>query len=583
MPNRIIRFQLLLRIICLFIFIPVARPQQASLWLPTLTSCIGNQVTVSLTANNLLDIGAITLNIGYDTSVLEYLGHGNTNLQFPGIMTNAVVLPQSQVGIVWSSLTPGNISSGILLDLYFRFRADSCRLTFNPDCDITDVNFMPVAFDSVSGKVYQAPPYLTQNPQSVTVMEGENAVLSVSASAADTYEWQEWNGAAWSGLTNSGTYQNVNSPQLTIVAAPLSLNEYSYRCLLSANGGCQVLSDPALLLVMPLPVASLSIPDTLACPLTEIKVPLRNSRLENIVGFSIEIAYDTLFATFFGLSNTNPLLDGITASVSMLPVPHVKLEWSSSQGTVVPEGNLTELVFGFLTDNSPLLILNTSFISRADNILYALETQNGSLAENPEPVIWSSPSDTTVLAGAMAYFNVMAPAALDYQWLESADNGISWQGLNDVDPYTGTHTQSLTINPASLTLNHFEYKCAVSGSVCVNTSEPATLTIDTLTTSTQARIEKHGKKLLDVISQKIDSDGLSVVFVSEASGTLDISVFDLQGRMMHRSQHAVYSAERQRVEEKVSGLPGGAYLIVYSLSNATEVERFCNKTFFVKQ
>ena len=115
--------------------------------------------------------GAITLNIGYDTAVLEFQGSGNNNPQFPGIMTNAITIPYTQVGIAWSSLTPGSVSSGILLDLYFSFKTDSCNLTFNPDCDISDIDFNPIPFDSVSGKVKQALPYIAQNPQSNTVIE----------------------------------------------------------------------------------------------------------------------------------------------------------------------------------------------------------------------------------------------------------------------------------------------------------------------------------------------------------------------------------------------------------------------------
>ncbi len=564
-------------VLCFFVCIPCANSQNTSLILPQLTTCPGNQVTVSLMAENLLNVGAITLNIGYDTAVLAYLGHGNSNLQFPGIMTNAVTTPLTQVSIAWSSLTPGSITNGILVDLYFVFITDSCLLHFNPDGEIVDINMVPITYNEIEGSVGTAPPYLTGNPQNTIVTEGEDAVFQVGSAGTDLYQWQEWDGTVWLNLMNNGAYQNVTTPQLTIADATLALNDHWYRCILSANAGCMVFSDSALLTVLPVLTALVSVPDTLACSYSVANVPFRGYGIDNIIGFGIDVAYNPAIAEFASLASINPLLQGVSAAVFTAPVPHVSIVWSSGQGVTVPDGPLFDLVFEYTNGETGLFIMNSTYFTRADMLAYNLLMHNGSIARNFDPDLLFSPSDTTVLTGSPAYFLTLATAATAYQWLESDDNGYTWTFLDDVLPYSGSQSPVLKIDPATASLNLSQFKCMVSGATCDTTTESATLYVDTLTNAANPISGKLQNMPFTIHNQMFTRYEFSVLVGATESGNFSIAVCDLTGRRIYKSKYSVYSPGKQTLAGDLSNLVSGTYLIKYEFTNYSEVFRVCYK------
>jgi hypothetical protein len=570
-----IRF--ILSILCFLAFSTIAKPQTAILTLPQLTTCPGNQVTVSILAENLLNVGAITLNIGYDTAVLDFLGSGNNNPQFPGIMTNAITAPYTQVGIAWSSLTPGSVSSGILLDLYFSFKTDSCNLTFNPDCDISDIDFNPIPFDSVSGKVKQALPYITQNPQSITVEEGTDAVFEVTTTGADDYHWQEWNGLGWSNLLNNSLYQNVYTSQLTIAATPSSLNGNWYRCFLSANGGCQIYSDSAKLTVSPSPIAIILLPDTLTCPNKEILIPIKAMGIDSCMGFRIDISFDPDVVAFKEIVNVNPLLEGISASVLMVPEPHVSLNWSSSQWINLPDGVFANLVFDFSANQTDLVVLASSYILKSDMSLYNLIPQNGSITQNLVPEIILPPSDTTVALGTTAQFKVEATAAIAFQWFESQDNGSNWQLLTDNGIYSGSQSQNLSVGSVSFAFNDLRYRCKVFGTLCDTTTQAATLLVDTLITSAAEGIRINQVQTLYILSQQLHKNELTVDFEANEAGVLTIKIFNMQGRLMEDTHKMVTQVGKQTLTESYPIFKNGTYFLQYYFFSASGVMQLCRK------
>jgi hypothetical protein len=575
MENRI---RQLLSILCFIAFIPFANPQTATLSLPQLTTCPGNQVTVSMLAENLLNVGAITLNIGYDTAVLEFQGSGNNNPQFPGIMTNAITIPYTQVGIAWSSLTPGSVSSGILLDLYFSFKTDSCNLTFNPDCDISDIDFNPIPFDSVSGKVKQALPYIAQNPQSNTVIEGTDAFFEVTTTGADDYHWQEWNGLSWSNLQNNSLYQNVYTSQLTITATPSSLNGNWYRCFLSANGGCQIYSDSAKLTVSPAPIAIISLPDTLTCPNKEILIPIMAMGIDSCMGFRIDISFDPDVVAFKEIVNVNPLLEGITATVLVLPEPHVSLNWSSSQWINLPDGVFANLVFDFSANQTALVVLASSYILKSDMSFYNLIPQNGSITQNLVPEIIFPPSDTTVALGTTTQFYVEATDAIAFHWFESQDNGSNWQLLTDNGVYSGSQSQNLSIGSVSFAFNAYRYRCKVFGTFCDTTTTAATLLVDTLITSADEGIRINQVETLSILSQKLKKNELTVDFEANEAGILTIIIFDIQGRLVWNLQNKVKQIGKQTLTKRFLDLEPGTYLLQYLFVSPSGLTQICHKT-----
>ncbi len=75
-------------------------------------------------------------------------------------------------------------------------------------------------------------PDIVKNPADTVICEGGTATFSVSASTTSNYAWQVNAGNGWTDLKGT-LYSGNASPSLKIANVPLSLNGYSYRCIVS--------------------------------------------------------------------------------------------------------------------------------------------------------------------------------------------------------------------------------------------------------------------------------------------------------------------------------------------------------------
>jgi hypothetical protein len=134
--------------------------------LPTQTGVLGQNIDFPITAKNfLMDVGAISLFIGYDDNVLTYTG--NT----PGTLTNYFInnmVATSQVGIQWTDISGLDIdpnNDDVILTLHFTYNGGSCPLTFDGGCDFAqpDLSFIPVAYYDgglITGTLFNLKAYL---------------------------------------------------------------------------------------------------------------------------------------------------------------------------------------------------------------------------------------------------------------------------------------------------------------------------------------------------------------------------------------------------------------------------------------
>jgi hypothetical protein len=117
--------------------------------MPTLSGTIGQSIDFPITAKNfLMDVGAISLFIGFDDNVLTYTGHT------PGTLTNYYInsmVATSQIGIQWTDIYGLDIdpnNDDVLLTLHFTYNGGQSELTFDGGCDFAqpDLSFIPVAY-----------------------------------------------------------------------------------------------------------------------------------------------------------------------------------------------------------------------------------------------------------------------------------------------------------------------------------------------------------------------------------------------------------------------------------------------------
>ncbi len=104
---------------------------------------------------------------------------------------------------------------------------------------------------------------ITTQPQSTSICQGDNAVISVAATGYNmTYRWQR-NG---SNISNGSQYSGVNTPTLTILSPSTALSGSVYRCVITTSCGSGATSGTATLTVTAPAVATFSYPGSPYCP-----------------------------------------------------------------------------------------------------------------------------------------------------------------------------------------------------------------------------------------------------------------------------------------------------------------------------
>jgi hypothetical protein len=98
------------------------------------------------------------------------------------------------------------------------------------------------------------PPNLSGHPANTAVCELSNTSFAITVTGASTYQWQVDPGTGFVNITDNTIYSGATTATLNITAAPFSINNTQYRCIV-ANGSGTVTSNGASLTLTPLAVA----------------------------------------------------------------------------------------------------------------------------------------------------------------------------------------------------------------------------------------------------------------------------------------------------------------------------------------
>jgi hypothetical protein len=155
--------------------------QSQTVKLDTVLANYGDTVLVPLEFYGYLNVGAVTLFIIYDETVLEYIGITNLVPEGQGILTNATMIDTNHVvGIVWSA--PGtsgvDFPDGKLMDLEFVFSSGASDLVFlEPNCEIVDWDVNPIISTYMNGRVDQITNIMNAEIQKKDIYYSSNMVF----------------------------------------------------------------------------------------------------------------------------------------------------------------------------------------------------------------------------------------------------------------------------------------------------------------------------------------------------------------------------------------------------------------------
>jgi hypothetical protein len=279
-------------------------------------------------------------------------------------------------------------------------------------------------------------PTVTASPSDQTVLEGETATFTASATGAPppTVQWE----VSTDKGANFKPLAGATSPTLTIKKAVISESGHKYRAVFSNVAGT-VTSEPATLTVHAGPV-----------------VTANPANVTVLAGGT---------ATF-------------TASASGTPAPAVQWQYSTNSGLswepdTIDGGNTT----GTLAVAAANVAQNGyEYRAAFTNTVGTTTSAAATLTVHAAPAVTANPTSITVLAGEPATFSAAASGTPTptVQWQVST-NGSTW--ANDTTD-SGVATNTLTLGSVALAQSGTQYRAVFTNVVGSAPSAAATLTVN---------------------------------------------------------------------------------------------------------
>ena len=294
---------------------------------------------------------------------------------------------------------------------------------------------------SLSGGTEVTTPSITAHPTGKTVTEGSAVEFSITASDAQTYQWQQStdSGSSWTAINDA------TGDSYTISSTTSSMNNYQYRCVVKSASGVSVISNAATLTVQAKPAS---------VPVTGVK--LNTETLELFTG------------------NTATL----TATVQPDDATNKNVTWQSDNANVATVQNGTVNAVGA---GEATITVTTEDVKKTATCKVTVTQSEYSIS-----------ADTTALNFGSAYTGYTQPAA---QMVTITNTGnqqvtVTLPTANDFIITAGTGftngsaaiepdgTATFTVQPkAGLAVGTYSENISISGTHDVNATISATFTV----------------------------------------------------------------------------------------------------------
>jgi len=393
----------------------------------------------------------------------------------------------------------------------------------DPTLNITDVTSVTMSSD----------PNITAQPVDQRVCLGDNASFNVTATGADTYQWQLFDGSVWNNLTNSGIHSGTTTAALTVTGASVSESGNRYRVLLSSD--CSSATSNTAVLTVTDVVADAGSNQTI-CDGDSVTLTASTSGGTPAYTYLWNIGQTTASITFTPTGNPNDDINidytvAVTDSNGCQDTGTVRVKIESAPtATVNTDASSCGLDNGRITFNFPdhpnrsgikfslddQATYESTVADNSGSVTYTglpagsyhlwirwgnnecpVDLGNHTISVIPEVSIGTQPADQTVFVNDDATFSMTANNADRYQWQVSTDGGGSFIDITDGLEYSGTQTATLTVIAAEQDKSGHLYRTLVSNATTPCTAVPSSevlLTVRVRTIITNRRITHRVNK-----------------------------------------------------------------------------------------
>lgn len=349
----------------------------------------------------------------------------------------------------WSSVTNGGVYSNATTATLNITGATFAMNTYQYRVKVTG-NCVPltVTSNAVALTVNDVPA-ITGQPANSTICAGTNTSFTATASGTGiTYQWQVSTdgGANYSNVANGGVYSGATTNTLNITAAPVSMNGYKYRLIVT--GTC---SPAATSVVVTLTVNA--VPAITTNP-SNLTICAGNNASFTVAATGGSLTYQWQESTNGGGTWNNITNGGVYsgATSATLLISGAPISMNNNQYRVIVTGGCAP---------------NATSSAATLTVAAAL-------------VINTHPANSTLCAGGNTTFTVGVTGTVNsYQWQESTNGGGTWNNITNGGVYSGATTATLTLTGVTAGMNGNQYRVVVTGSCPPINSNAATLTVNT--------------------------------------------------------------------------------------------------------
>lgn len=402
-------------------------------------------------------------------------------------------------------------------------------------------------------------PVLVQGPGTASICEDGDVTFTVEATGNNLiYQWQEqtFGSSTYVDIVNNAIYSALGAT-LDISSAPLAMNNYRYRCVISSATSCEITVGNALLKVYAQPTLSL--------------------RTDNVT--TVCEGGTTTFRVNPSASTTTAIAAGV-----------YNYQWQSDNGigvftNISDDDNYTDTNNRYLIiDNPPLSFSGMQYRC----IFSGCVTENASEPETLTvlqlPLVTTSPQSQTICRGEQVTFTAEATGSdITYTWWRNTGDGTYSQvkGASATPDYIFT---------ADISFDGYKYKSIATAGTCSTTAESfeATLTVqDTQLTAASTQSlqicagetakfgvevsnldgltfqwsDSNGDLTDDAIYSGVTNDTLTITAPSTAQNNYSVAITGACGNTSTSFSLLVYGLETPIIEPQL-GDPNNPQLFV---------------------
>ncbi|MDP1727554.1 MAG: T9SS type A sorting domain-containing protein [Bacteroidota bacterium] len=440
---------------------------------------------------------------------------------------------QQNSGSGFVNLTNAGLYSGVNSNMLTISNVPYSKNNYTYRCVITEGACTIVSYTALLTVVCDF--NISAQPVNKSAPVGSSVLINVgTTSTSANYQWQQNSGSGFVNLSNGGIYSGVNTNILMMNPVSYSLNNYTYRCLIS-NGNCNYITDTARLTVncaynINRQPSNISVNSGATAMFTiQASSPTATYRWQEKSGTKfLDITdsgqytgtgNDTLFISNTTLNQNNKyyrcrvvdegcpltsdsakLIISCVSTISLQPVnktinieedahfvvkstaPTTTFQWQQNTGSgfvnLTNSGQFSGVTKDTLRIGKVTLSQNyfayrciLLFAGCRDTSNIAILTVNCTLAINTQPI------NQTVIVDSNARFIITASSpTATFQW--QLNSGTGYINLTNSGKYTGVLDDTLYISKTSFSQNNYSFRCVVMDKGCTKISNPALLKID---------------------------------------------------------------------------------------------------------